>query len=320
MTTCSFIGHESIRDRLTQALEKKVIPEAFLFYGQQGVGKTTLAQAFGYAVVSESAFLDPSLKKHIDLTTIDLEEQAQAHTIQTVRLIKELVYIPPLVGKKRVILIKDAHKMQIAASHALLKCLEEPSSSTVFILIAPSLMKILPTIASRCCKIPFHPLKEQQLYDFLSKEKNVPSEKARQISKISFGSLAQAMSHLGGVDEDWKNATLKLVTCFPFLSSTEFAESLTIIEKSLEEDKTSFFDRFFDYLNIVLKDLLTLHVGYGKENLFLVSSLDMYQKTLPYFNLSSEKTLKALEDFHDAFYLHVKMKVALENFLFCLYL
>lgn len=319
MTMTSFIGHEAIRERLISALQYGVTPEAYLFYGRSGVGKTTLAKAFAQALVLGNKQLTTFFKEHIDIHIIELDEEAHTHSIQTIRSIKDLVYLPPMCGQKKVIIIKQAHKMQPAASHALLKCLEEPSSSTIFILLAPSVLDVLPTIASRCCKVAFHPLKEKELVEFLQHEKNITPEKASLLAKASMGDLNELLLSLTEREEKWKKAAFDIFVRFPFLPYKEFSEALAIIEESLEGKKGRFLDRFLDYTALLLKDLSAVKRGQEKQVLSFPIYFEDYQHSSSYLKPSLEGIMKCLESFYEGLSLHVKIKVALEAFVFRLY-
>lgn len=87
---------------------------------------------------------------HPDLTEIKPEKKTSGIKIESIRDLNEPVYLSPQLGFHRVVVIKCAEKMNIAASNALLKLLEEPPDNVYFILQAAHLNTMLPTVLSRC--------------------------------------------------------------------------------------------------------------------------------------------------------------------------
>ena|SRR3990167_11507880 len=87
---------------------------------------------------------------HPDLTVIKPEKKTSAIKIESIRDLTELVYLSPQLGCHRVVMIRCAEKMNVAASNALLKLLEEPPDNVYFLLQAAQLSTMLPTVLSRC--------------------------------------------------------------------------------------------------------------------------------------------------------------------------
>jgi DNA polymerase-3 subunit delta' len=93
--------------------------------------------------------------EHPDVEWIKPEKSGSAIKIDQIRELQKSAFLTPQRAPHRLIVIESADKMNTAASNALLKILEEPSSCTHFLLIAEQLSTVLPTILSRCQQIHF---------------------------------------------------------------------------------------------------------------------------------------------------------------------
>lgn len=84
---------------------------------------------------------------HLDVTTVESEKSIG---IEDVRNMQKTVFLKPLRGNKKVVVIKNAHTATLQAQNALLKLLEEPPPDTIMILTTHKKELLLPTILSRC--------------------------------------------------------------------------------------------------------------------------------------------------------------------------
>ena len=142
----------------------------YLFSGQRGCGKTSTARVFASALNCDKllefrsnprtqlpCMCCPSCKamelgKHPDFIEID----AASHTgVDHVRMLIDSASLLPLMGKKKIYLIDEAHMLSKAAFNALLKILEEPPSSVIFMLATTDPHKIIETVRSRCFQLFF---------------------------------------------------------------------------------------------------------------------------------------------------------------------
>lgn len=177
------IGQDLLVRMLKNSLYLSHYFPVYLFAGQRGCGKTTTARVFAAAVNCEqlSAFQkDPknislpclactsclAMKegKHPDFIEID----AASHTgVDNVRQIIDASSFLPLMGRKKIYLIDEAHMLSKAAFNAFLKLLEEPPVSVLFILATTDTQKIIETVRSRCFQLYFKPVETKCLIDYL---------------------------------------------------------------------------------------------------------------------------------------------------------
>jgi len=150
--------HEQWQYLLTR-YENNNLPHALLLVGQSGLGKTSFAYALAELLLDEKTDAKASklleAGNHPDLKLITPEDKIIK--IEQIRNAIEFVSKKSHQNKYKVIIIKPAHAMNIAASNALLKTLEEPSEDTIIILITDQPSLLLPTIRSRCQRIDFYP-------------------------------------------------------------------------------------------------------------------------------------------------------------------
>ena len=144
------IGQDSITHTLKNSLKTNQLPQALLFSGPRGVGKTTCARILAKQINN----LETKNSEDYSFNIFELDA-ASNNSVEDIRKINEQVRIPPQIGKYKVYIIDEAHMLSNSAFNAFLKTLEEPPKHIVFILATTEKNKIIPTILSRC-----------QIYDF----------------------------------------------------------------------------------------------------------------------------------------------------------
>ena len=179
MTLDNILGQDRPKQILEKALRSGRIPNSYLFYGQESVGKKFTAievcKALNCETLSPVDSCDkcPSCLKiekriHPDLfilepTKIPPTVKRAVIRIEEVReLQKKLAYLP-YEGNTKVAIINNAERMTPDAANSFLKTLEEPPSKTLIILIASNPHQLLPTVVSRCQGIRFYPLPNEAI-------------------------------------------------------------------------------------------------------------------------------------------------------------
>ena len=119
--------------------------------------------------------------------------------IEDVRNLKSFLSNKPYFGPYQVAIIDDADRMTIEASNALLKALEEPSKSSVLILVSSKPRSLLSTIYSRCQEIKFQPLKEEELVSIIPAE--LKSEDKDLLKQLSRGRPGWILKNLENIDD-----------------------------------------------------------------------------------------------------------------------
>ncbi len=185
MTLAAVQGQPRAVDALRAALRSGTVHHAYLFGGPEGVGKELAAIGFAQALECPVAPQEGcgecptcsriARRNHPDVTWLMPEDEqvargspagatsttpprATSRSSRSARL-QERLSFRALEAPKKVVIIASAHQaMNPQAQNAFLKTLEEPPPDTVLVLLASATDRLLPTIRSRCSKVPFGPL------------------------------------------------------------------------------------------------------------------------------------------------------------------
>jgi len=204
------IGQEVIADTIHNAIKSDKIPNAYLFTGIRGVGKTTIARIIAKSLNClngiDSLCKDKlcenceaiSNSNHIDVLEMDA---ASKTGVDDVRDLIEFSRYGPSSAKYKIFIIDEVHMLSKQAFNALLKTLEEPPQYLKFIFATTEIKKIPVTVISRCQRFDLSRVKSDELFKFIKdvkeKEKGKISDEAlKLIVKISEGSVRDALSLL----------------------------------------------------------------------------------------------------------------------------
>jgi len=168
------IGHQKQLNILNKSIERNNVAQAYLFLGPENVGKFTVALDFGKKLTGSGKDLNPNL--YIITPEINEENSKQKEIkIEAIKDLQHWLGLSAHEGKMKVAVIDEAQKLNKTSQNALLKTLEEAHTGTVVILVTQDENKILPTILSRCHKIKFGTVSDQELQKSSAEEigKNV---------------------------------------------------------------------------------------------------------------------------------------------------
>lgn len=222
-----FIGNNHIKEVLRRLLVSQRVPHSLLFAGADGVGKRHFAletaksfvcsnprsgeacdvcaacrraDKFEIPEVSENTKVEDSLRDkfktvffsgHGDIgTVVPLKKNMY---VDAIRDIEREANFRPYEGSARFFIINNADKMNVAASNALLKTLEEPPATSYIFLVTARPDALLPTIRSRCQMLRFAPIDTKDIENYLIKTKRFSAADAALVAKLSGGKLGYAL-------------------------------------------------------------------------------------------------------------------------------
>jgi DNA polymerase-3 subunit delta' len=218
----AIIGHARLIDLLKHAVERSRVPQSLLFSGPEGVGKhataVALAQAIncpkrrgGDACGTCPTCLRIAKGQHSDVTEIDRGEFASIKIEVLRERLLEVIGYRPFEAARRVYIIDPADDITEQAQNALLKTLEEPPSAAIIILISAYADTMLPTVRSRCRRLRFAALSDQDVARVLVERAGVDKAKARALAAVAGGSVSRALAEQAGDLEDDRDAALALL-------------------------------------------------------------------------------------------------------------
>ncbi len=205
---------------LRRALRSGRTHHAYLFDGPAGVGKELAGRALAARLLCEDDTRKPDADACGDCNACRLmaaDNHPDFHLIhrglhklhpeRTIRASKGLFLVVDLIrhfliepanmkptqGRRRVFLIRDAERMNEQAQNALLKTLEEPPGSVCLILVTASGERLLPTIRSRCQRVPFDLLPAEYVAQELMARLELPQPTAQALAGLSGGRLGVAL-------------------------------------------------------------------------------------------------------------------------------
>lgn len=292
------VGHESVEQNLRALLEKNKFPHALLITGPQGIGKTTLAYRLARFLLAMSretkerredlylSLTHPVSKRiiqgsHGDFLKISGSsgtETSQEIGVESIRKITHFLHQTAVEGYNRCVLIEDADLMNLNATNALLKCLEEPPEHSFLILISHKEHKLLPTLLSRAHKVRLTPLEK-------SKERNLLENFLKGESDAEIGFLTDFSKGSPGI----------ALALYALGSKTFYEKALKILDSMLSSPKSSLLP--LDLIELMLNKNKKEGVSFDLiVTCFLEILGEILLKKPLVLNHSFEKNMKIWED------------------------
>ena len=246
----NIIGHDRPKDILLGSLKQGRVATSYLFTGDSGIGKRTAALQFARAVnCQDHANIDnstdacdncTSCRKISSLVHPDVrlvKPEGGVIKIETIRELQEFLSFAPHEGRKKVVIIDDAELINAPAANAFLKTLEEPPDDSLIILITMFPDLLLGTIRSRCCRVRFSPLNDEE-------------------------SLMILRERFTGMEDDSLQHMVKLSMGRPGLADPDDISGESSILNPQWKDRFEM-EEWFQRLLILLRDMMVLKVNSG---------------------------------------------------------
>lgn len=316
------IGQKAIVSYLKNAINTNTISHAYIFHGEDGMGKRMMAEAFAKAIFCEGEGEDacntciPCMQlnsgNHPDLCYV-VPEKTSSIGVDDIRLqLNQSIQIKPYSSEKKVYIIENAHKMTEQAQNSLLKTLEEPPGYAVILLLADNTEQLLTTILSRCIVLDFKPVWSEQIKELLMREHQFPDYLASIAANFSGGNVGKAVKYATSNEfGEMKQNIIKLTSSLAELEAYEIVDRIKEIVpgKELVPD-------FLDFLMMWYRDVL-VYKSTGMEDMLLFKE-DDFEITKQASSMSYQgldDCMSAIEDTKRKLLANVNYEVAIELML-----
>lgn len=320
MMFSKLIGNPLAKQTLSKIIESRQIPHAFIFTGPSGIGKKRFALELAKGILGSFHARKIDSGHHPDLRIFSPEGKSGMHAIASIHQLQEQMALEPFEASCRVFIIDEADRMLATSSNALLKTLEEPEKNNYIILITSQPEEVIPTIHSRCRKIPFFPIAEKELYQLIKDGSDKTDAEAKRIAFLSHGSLEKALTLIEQPQDPKRDLLLEILSQ-PRFDATALSTHIVKIEQLLvnktedESDSTRFYgevDRLFEEIYYWHRDLHLLSLGVSPDFVFHLDHLNLLQQKEKTSLPSLEKVGKCLEECRLAVHRSIKLKTVLE--------
>ena len=257
------IGQETIVKTIFNSIKFDRTPNAFLFTGIRGVGKTTIARIIAKALNCENG-IDKLCKdnfckncesiinsNHLDVLELDA---ASRTGIDDIRELIEFSRYGPSSAKYKIFIVDEVHMLSKQAFNGLLKTLEEPPDYLKFIFATTEIKKIPVTIISRCQRFDLSRIKSNELLLFLKKvlnneKEDIGDEILKLITKLSEGSVRDALSLLDRIlisKIDKKQIDIKFAqNVFGYIDKTLIIELFKSLFEGNEKKVFEYYEKIY---------------------------------------------------------------------------
>ena len=260
------IGQDIASETIINSIKFNKVPNAYLFTGIRGVGKTTIARIVAKSLNCKNGIDNISKQdtcenchceaiansNHIDV----LEMDAASRTgVDDVRELIEFSRYAPTTAKYKIFIIDEVHMLSKQAFNALLKTLEEPPEYLKFIFATTEIKKIPVTVISRCQRFDLTRIKSVELFQYIKKIKEkekgkVTDDALKLIVKISEGSVRDALSLLDrallSLDKDEEFNLKKAQKIFGYFDKSQLINLFELIFQGKEQEVLKIYRSIFD--------------------------------------------------------------------------
>lgn len=315
------IGHENIKQHLQNAIISNKVSHAYIFHGEEGMGKKILATAFAKTLQCEEggiiscdrckSCMQMESGNHPDVIWVTHEKASIG--VDDIRLqVNADIQVKPYNSPYKVYIINDADKLTEQAQNALLKTMEEPPEYAVILLLVSNISVILPTILSRSVVLNLKTIEKQLIKDYLMKQHHVPDYMANVASGFSGGNVGKAIKY--ATSEDFEQMKSNVLHILKYIDQMELYEIVSGL-KFLTANKNN------------IEDYIDLMIMWYRDVLMFKATMDadllLYKEELSYINKQAnirsyegvEKILKAMEKAKIRLKANVNFDIAIELML-----
>lgn len=259
----NILGNERNKNILEKAIELNKTSHSYIFWGTEGIGKKVIAKEFAKKILClQNHDNDCICKSCIEFDSSNnpdfqlIEPKEGTIKIEQIREMQRKVVEKPIISNKKVYIIDNADTMKTEAQNCLLKTLEEPPEYVTIILICSNEGNLLSTIKSRCTRMHFEPIKDEEIKKYIDKE--FPDQQiSENIISLAQGSIGKAIK-LNERKDIYENIE-KILLNMQKKDLIEIVQMSEEIYKSKEE-----INSILEYINVLLLKLSKQNIKYIK--------------------------------------------------------
>ena len=274
MSFNNIIGNNNVKNILIKSINNETVLHSYMFIGEQGIGKKLIAEQFAKMILCES-YEGKECDKCKSCVEFDsgnnpdfkmIEPDGKTIKIEQIREMQTKVAEKPVNSGKKIYIIDDADLMTKEAQNCLLKTLEEPPEYIVIILIVSNENRVLTTIKSRCMKMHFEKISDEEIKKYLNEICGI-QDFNNNILKMCDGSIGKCLDVKDRLNEykEIENVFSNLNT-----SITKFINSAEILYKNKE-----YINDYLEYINVILYSYAKKDVNKVKY----INSIRIVEKT-----------------------------------------
>ena len=302
------IGQNFVAETITNSIKDNKVPNAYLFTGIRGVGKTTTARIVAKSLNCKNGFENLCKKnfcdnceaiinsRHIDIFELDA---ASKSSVENTKELIEFSRYAPSSSNYKIFILDECHMLSKQAWASLLKTLEEPPAYLKFIFATTEIKKVPVTIVSRCQRFDLSRIKSSELFNFIRDVKNkengrVSDDALKLIVKISEGSVRDALSLLDrGLLSLNENEELNLSVAqkiFGHFDKSQLIDLFKLILEGEEKKVIEIYRKIYDQgiePKVFMNEFLEL--------IYYFKNIDLLTQESTNFSLNDEEFLRIKE-------------------------
>lgn len=317
------LGLKSIKEHLQKAVEDGHPNHAYIFCGEEGTGRKSVAECFAAALCCDldspgqkpcgkcMACMQAASKTHPDIIHVT-HEKSRIGVDDIRNSVLQDISIKPFSSRYKIYIIDEAERMTEQAQNALLKTLEEPPAYAVIILITTNTGAFLQTILSRCVTLQFKPLDNKLIADYLMKKEKLPDYFAKLCAAFSGGSLGQALKFAKNDSfEKIKNECLAFLREVDSITTSDVFDMVTSLG-----NKKADINVYLDLMHLWFRDILMFKATQDANRLVFLDELMVIKRQASKFGFEAlGRILDSFQTVHDRLNANVNFDTAIELLL-----
>jgi len=266
----NILGNEKNKDILEKSIKLNKFSHSYIFWGIDGIGKKIIAKEFAKNILCLEQKENCKCKSCIEFNTENnpdfqiIEPDEGIVKIDQIRELQKKILEKPIISNKKVYIINEADTMKDPAQNCLLKTLEEPPEYATIILICTNEDNLLSTIKSRCTRMHFEPINNEEIKKYIN-ENYADQEISQNIINLSQGSIGKIIK----LNEN-KNIYENIEKIFLNMQNKDLIEIVQMSEEiyKAKEEISS----ILDYMNVILLKL-------SKQNIKYIRCIEIVEET-----------------------------------------